>query len=160
MKEECENASARRVGEVCTAATVALAHAYRPIEYGYNGYFLAVPLSDDFDYETLATCISMSLDQDLPNLTVDTLRLVDRILAAYEAVMVDGTVLHAALEVDDDTRSRWSVEASLDLRSSRILREVERQLHVHGDVTAAEAALDYVAGLHGTPRSLLRVIYG
>lgn len=151
--------SSTRIGEVCNAAIIALAHAYQPIEYGYNHYHLASSLNDDFDYDTLGQCIDTVHEQDLPNLSLDSLRLVDRILATYESVVVDGLVRHASLDVDDDTRLRDQVEASIRLRCNRMLREVERQLHVDGNVTAAEAAVDYVSRLHGTPTSLLRQIY-
>lgn len=148
-----------RVGEVCTAAIIALAHAYQPIEYGYNDYYMASTLDDDFNYDTLGQCITEAHERNLPDLSLDTLRLVDRMLSTYESVMVDSVVVHAPLASDDDTRSRWEVEASISLRCRRMVREVERQLHVDGNVTAAEAALDYVGRLHGTPTSLLREIY-
>lgn len=148
-----------RVGEVCTAAIIALAHAYQPIEYGYNGYYMASTLDDDFNYDTLGQCIAEAHERELPDLSLESLRLVDRMLATYESVMVDSVVVHALLASDDDTRSRWEVEASISLRCRRMVREVERQLHVDGNVTAAEAALDYVGRLHGTPIGLLREIY-
>lgn len=148
-----------RVREVCEAAIIALGHAYLPIEFGYNGYHLASTLDDDFNYDTLGMAISQAHEKALPDLSLQSLRLVDRILAAYESVMVDGTVLHAPLVADDDKRSRYEVEASMSLRYGRMVREVERQLHVDGDVTAAEAALDYVGRLHGTPLDLLRATY-
>lgn len=148
-----------RVGEVCRAAIIALAHAYMPIEFGYNEHHLAPTLDDDFNYDTLGNCIASALETELPNLPLPTLRLVDRILASYESVMVDASVLHTPLTADDDVRSRWAVEASISLRGRRMAREVERQLHVDGHVAAAEAALDYAGRLHGTPLDLLRAIY-
>lgn len=154
-----DSPSVPRIGEVCRAAIIALAHAYQPIEYGYNDHFLAPDLNDDFGYDTLGRCITEAHERELPNLPLHILRLVDRILATYESVMVDGAVVHAALAAMDDDRSRWAVEASISLRCRRMLREVERQLHVDGHVTAAEAALEYVARLHGTPLPLLHSAY-
>jgi hypothetical protein len=63
-----------------TAAIIALAHAYQPIEYGFNGYYMASTLDDDVNYDTLSQCNTEAHQRELPNSSLDPLRLVDRML--------------------------------------------------------------------------------
>src|SRR5215207_6806432 len=61
-----------RVGQVCTAAMIALGYAYQPIEFGYNGYYMAETLDDDFNYDTLGQGVAWEHEKELPNLSVDS----------------------------------------------------------------------------------------